>query len=529
MAVVCGCSGNGPPSSDSGPTPPTNTIDPAPACAAASPGRAPLRRLSHTEYRHTLDDLFGNPALTAEATAGFLAETESLGFRNNADFLHVLTPVAQRYMDAAETIADRVAVGLTGCTDAACLQDWMRSFGRRVYRRPLTRDEGLAYDRLITAGITEDGPAEAVRWVVFTMLQSPNFLYRVELGIPGAPGYTKVRGYAMASRLSYLLWQSMPDEPLLNAAASGRLQSSEDVLAQAERMLDHPRARRFYRFFEEWLDLNDLPFIERDAAFGPLGTLREDLAGETKAFINHIVWQTENASLNELLTAPYTFVNASLASHYGLSDPGGAGFERVSVDPSRRAGFLTQGAVLAVHDRPRRTSIVNRGLKIRTALLCQTVGAPPDDVQLSFPETTADLSQRERLAQHRVDPRCAGCHNLIDPMGLPFENFDALGRWRTVDDGGRAIDPSTEMTATDFDGPVANAADLAQRLAESELVRRCFTTQLFRFAYGRRETADDACSQRQLDQAFAASGYSVRALLLALTQTDAFLYRPVAE
>ena len=540
LLMAAACQGTiGSPAEDADPSPGSNPgsnpgagpgTPPGASCTVPVIGRAPLRRLSHNEYRNSLNDLFGNPSLTEVATAGFLAETESLGFRNNADFLQVLPVVAQRYMDAAEVVAETVAPTVTDCTDAACLQTWMQTLGQRIYRRPLNEAEVAAYGQLINAGIAESGPTEAARWVVFTMLQSPSFLYRVELGVPGATGYAAVTGYEMASRLSYLLWQSMPDDALMAAAAAGDLDTPQGVMTAAQRMLADPKARRTYRFFEEWLDLDELPFIERDTdIFGPLGSLPAAFAQETEAFINHVVWDTEGSSFAELMSAPYTFANANLAEHYGLSGPVGEAFERVDLDPSQRAGIFTQGGVLAVHDRPSRTSIVLRGLKMRTDVMCQTVGAPPDDVELSFPEITADLSQRDRLAQHRVDPNCAGCHNLIDPLGIPFENFDAVGRWRDQDALGHTIDPSSALNFSDVDGPVANAAAMAGRLAESQLVRSCFTTQMFRFAYGRRETPEDVCSQQQLETAFASSGHSIRALLLALTQTDAFLYRPVAE
>ncbi|HEY3256222.1 MAG TPA: DUF1588 domain-containing protein, partial [Polyangiaceae bacterium] len=249
------------------------------------------------------------------------------------------------------------------------------------------------------------------------------------------------------------------------------------------------------------------------------------LQQETRSFVTSVLARPEG-NLSDLFTAPYTYANASLAKHYGLSGPVGSDFVRV--DAPGRAGVLTQGMMLA-RDKPTRTSIVRRGLKVRLDVLCELVPAPPPNVNLTLDTTnTEKLTQRARLEQHRVDPSCAGCHNLMDPVGVVFEGFDAVGRPRSTDEQGAAVDTTSTISQTkDANGPASNPAQLGQLLAQSEEVRACYVTKSFRFFYGRDTGPADACSLAQLAQSFKGKAYSLSELLIALTRTDAFLYLPV--
>ncbi|HMJ15185.1 MAG TPA: DUF1592 domain-containing protein [Polyangiaceae bacterium] len=505
-------------------------------CKQLNPGEAPIRRLSNAEYRNTVADLLGKPALAQQVTAKFVSETESLGFRNNARFLQINSVVAQQYMDAAEEVAKTLRTDRTlwPCTPAAgserdCATRFIQDFGRKAYRRSLTNEEVTRYQGLYDKADADYTFDAAIEWIAFTMLQSPHFLNRVEFGAGSTDGKAYVRPgpYEMASRLSYLLWQSMPDATLFEAAEAGKLATDAEVAEQARRMLQDPKARRVYQFFDEWLDLDELPAMQRDTDTfaGYSNALPGLFAQEAKSFIEHVLWN-EGGDVKQLFTAPYTFVNADLARHYGISGVTGTEFQRVNA-PAGRAGLLGLGGVLSVHDKPTRTSIVLRGLRVRTDLLCQTIGAPPADVVLDLPEVSAGVPQRQSLEQHRADPTCAQCHNRLDPIGIVFENFDALGRLRTEDELGNPIDTRGEITNTrDANGAVANAIELSARLADSQEVRECLTRQTFRFFYGRGEKTEDSCSLKQLDTAFEKSNYSIQDLLVALTQTDAFLYRP---
>jgi hypothetical protein len=359
------------------------------------------------------------------------------------------------------------------------------------------------------------------------MLQSTQFLYRVEFGTAKGSDFAPSQ-YEIANRLSYLVWQSMPDQALFDAADKGELSDKKQIEAQARRMLKDPKATRLLEYFDQWLDLDHLSTFERDANVYPNipQNLPDLLKGETHAFVSQLL-QSPTGSLSELLTGQYSYLNADLAKHYGASGPTGADFVRVELPG--RSGILTQGMLLS-HDKPTRTSIVRRGLKVRLDLLCEKVPAPPNDVQLNLESLGDGLTQRQRLEKHRTEASCSGCHTLMDPIGVVFEAFDAVGRPRTLDEGGKPVDTSSEITATlDLNGPVADAAALGKGLANSQEVRDCYVTQSFRFFYGRDYTTADQCSMAELLIAFRDSRQSLSELVVALTQTDQFLYRSAPE
>jgi hypothetical protein len=506
------------------------------ACAKPAPGSAPLRRLSNAEYRNTLQDLLADvsgigPAV-ALASGNFVEEAESLGFRNNVDFLGVSPLIAQGYMDSAESLAPLVANTdkLIGCTsaDAACAQQFVESFGKRAFRRPLSTEEVARYTALYDKAAAKGYDFKTgIEWIVFSMLQSTEFLYRVELGAARGQDYVPSQ-YEVANRLSYLVWQSMPDQALFDAAEKGELGTKKQIEAQARRMLKDPKASRLLEYFDQWLDTDHLSALTRDPEVYPglPANLPELLQNETHAFVTYLL-QSPTGSLSELLTGQYSFLDADLAKHYGVTGPTGAAYERVNMPG--RSGVLTQGMMLS-RDKPTRTSIVRRGLKVRLDLLCEKVPAPPNNVQLNLEALGSGLTQRQRLEQHRTDASCAGCHTLMDPIGVVFEGFDAVGRARTTDEGGAAVDTRSTITATrDLNGPVADAVELGQALANSQEVRDCYVTQSFRFFYGRDYTAADQCSMAELLIAFRDSKQSLAELIVALTQTDQFLYRPAPE
>ncbi|HYQ04019.1 MAG TPA: DUF1592 domain-containing protein [Polyangiaceae bacterium] len=508
------------------------------ACKNPTPGRAPLRRMSNAEYRNTMTDLLGDSpttqALVASATRSFPSETESLGFRNNADYLGVSTLVAQGYVDAAEQFLDSIAANKTflSCSPTAgaeldCARTFIDNFGKRAFRRPLTADESTQYAAIFDKSLKAYDFDSAVRATAFAFLQSPKFLYRVEFGAAPANSTTRPSPYEMANRLSYLFWQSMPDQSLFDAAEADQLSTPAQIEEQARRMLKSTKASRLLEYFDEWLGTDTLPTtFTRDATLYPDldPNLVPLLQQETRAFVTSVLSRPDG-NLSDLFTAQYTFANADLAKHYGLTGVTGSDFTKV--DAPGRAGVLTQGMMLA-RDKATRTSIVRRGLKVRVDVLCQLVPAPPPDVNLTLETTnTSNLTQRERLEQHRTVPSCAACHDSMDPVGVVFEGFDAVGRPRTADEHGAAVDTNSTITRTkDANGPVSNPNELGAMLAKSEEVRSCYVTKSFRFFYGRDADPADACSLAQLSQSFKGKAYSLSELLIALTQTDAFQYLP---
>jgi hypothetical protein len=332
----------------------------------------------------------------------------------------------------------------------------------------------------------------------------------------------------MASRLSYTFWQAPPDEELRNAARDGLLETPEQIQAQALRLLADERAFRLYEFFEQWLDLDELRVIERDPVLVPNvpAQLPELLKAESRAFIQHLLADPDS-TFTDLLGAKYTFANQALAAHYGLEGPTGDIFEKV--DAPQRSGVLTQG-MLAVRDTATHTSIVRRGLKMRTDFLCQIVPAPPDNVDLTLDGIGKDLTQAEKLAIHREHPSCNKCHTLMDPLGIAFEEFDTVGRFRTTDEYGSPLTTAGEIADTlDADGPVSSVDDVAAALSESVEAQQCYMIQNFRFFFGREARREDLCSQAQLTQVFQSTDQSLVEMLVGLAETDAFLYKAALQ
>jgi hypothetical protein len=376
----------------------------------------------------------------------------------------------------------------------------------------------------------------AARMVFETMLMSPQFLYRIETGSPvdGSPGVLKVNPWGLASRLSYFLWGSTPDDTLLKAAQDGKLVTAADVRREAERMYGSPRSRTVVRRFTRfWLDLNNVDQQGKDATLFPdytpaIGAL---MRTQTETLAEHLYFDG-GGTLGEMLTAPYSYMNNTLAKFLGATGPTGAAFEKVQLDPAKHAGVLTEPAFLSYNATVDKTHPILRGVAVMRKFLCNPPPDPPPGiVDGTGTVTDPNATQRDRLAAHRTNPSCGGCHQYIDPIGLTFENFDAVGRWHDLEKSGKPVDASGALTNTDVDGPVTNALGLSAKLAQSAQVQKCVTVNWFRYANGRGEVAGDSCSITRADAAMTKAGGNLRELVLALTQTDAFLYRvaPGAE
>ncbi len=504
-------------------------------CETPTPGAAPLRRLSNFEYENSVADLTGSPELAKKVSATLVREPTSLGFRNSASALTIPPLLAEKYVQAALDVAHD-AIDLPGwfpcaldAADQACIQTFVEDFGKRAYRRPLTREELVRFSELYAKSITEEGDyRKAVEWVVATMLSSSNFLFRVELD-GDASAVHQLSPYEMAQRLSYLLWQTMPDDELFRAAEAGELATDEGLEAQTRRMLKDERAFRVYEFFEQWLNVDELLSVTRDPESYPeyRPALQERLGLESRMFVNHLL--ANGGTLEELFTADYTFADTTLAAHYGLAPvDAAAGFAQV--EAPGRSGILTQAGLL-IHDHAKSSSMVRRGLKVRTDWLCQTVNAPPADVDVSPPVLDGTLTQRQRLEAHRTEPSCEGCHMLMDPVGAIFDGFDALGRARTMDEAGAAIEVGGDLIGTrDIDGHYDSVGALGKALANSEQVRDCVVQQSFRFFFGRELESADTCSKAQIKQGFARRGYKLEDLIMSLMRSDQFRYRkPVPD
>ncbi len=496
------------------------------------PGPSPLRRLTRFEYGNTIRDLLGD---TGGHEDDFPAEAEVHGFDNNASSMTVTPALAEQYARAADKIADRATEHfetLMECDPAkqgehTCVDSFVRRFGRRAWRRPLRAAE---HSRLMDFFEQMRGQYEfrrALRSLLAVLLQSPHFLYRVEIE-PSEFEETRIvrpNPWEMASRLSYLLWATMPDEALFEAAQNNKLGAPEDIARQARRMLRDPKARRMLRHFtSQWLDLQLTDAIDRDSdLWNP--AMRSAMRAETETFVERTVLDGPG-DLKTLLTASHTWVNDWGARLYEVSSPQGSNMERVELDPSQRAGLLTHPSILTITAKTKETSPVLRGHFVRDRFLCQTLPPPPGNVDTTLPEPQPGLTTRERLSEHSDNDACSGCHQLMDPIGFGLESYDEMGIWRD-EENGTPIDTRGELSATDVDGDFEGAVQLAHALATSQQVAQCIRTHWFHFAYGRTSTEEDTCTISHLDRVFQESNLSMVELIVALTQTNAFLYRRV--
>ena len=491
--------------------------DAPPSNGTISVGGYHMMRLTSAEYDHTVRDLLGD--VTSPAS-GFSPDEKVGPFDAN-----VLAPpsevMLEDYMQAAESLAAKAVediAALTGCGDTlgtdACADTFIEAFGTRAYRRPLAADQAERLRAVYQAGKALDGFAHGIELVVRAALQSPFFLYRVEVGAPiaDAPGIAELDGWEIASRLSYFLWDSMPDAELFEAAERGDLATPEGIEAQARRLLSSPRAEPMLAAFHiQWMGLGVT--LQKDADAFPEfdDALIDSMRAETGLFATDVI-SSGDGSLSTLLTAPYTFADAALAAIYGV-DRGDADpneLVRVELDPAQRGGLLTRLGVLSATSHIDRTSVVLRGRFLRTVVLCSPLPPPPADVDVS------------NVGADRTKPPCSNCHDLMDPMGRGLEQYDAIGRFL---DG---ADADGALVGTDVDGAFQGGAELSARLAESAQVRDCVARQWFRFALGRPENEQlDERSLGAIDAAF--DGGDLRELIVSLTLTDAFRFRPLEE
>jgi len=512
-------------------------IDETPTCtdaASVDAGLTKLRRLTREQLDRTIEDL-----LDIEAGARrTLAPDERIGpFHSNA-IAPVTDLLVQQYQELAARIAAQVEprmaeltpCDLAGDLGTACAIQFVERFGLRAFRRPLAAEEVDGLVALYTLAASSGGPSHGFRRVVEAMLQSPAFLYHGDIGMSGVPSASPepIDDYGLASRLSYFLWNSMPDDELFELAARGELVERSTLAAQVTRMLQDPRAEHAIALFHrQWLALEGLEDATKnpDSYPGFDQALAAAMLEETDRFSRHVVLEGDGM-LSTLLTATYSFPDARLLELYGIAPPDGfTPGDRVELDASERAGILTLPAFLAKHAHSNQSSPIHRGIIVRENLLCQPIPPPPANVAGAPPPPDEITSTRERFAAHVADPTCAGCHAFIDPPGLAFEHYDAIGRYREVDGLG-PVDASGELVnvSAALAGWFEDALELSGKLATSEDVGHCVARQWFRFALGRIESASDACSLQEIEVSFQASKGNIRELLTQIVLSDAFIH-----
>lgn len=513
--------------------PPGQTSSAQCGSGAIEPGRSPIRRLTRAEFNNVVRDLLSDTTAPARS---FAPEEESLGFDNNADALGMSGLLAEQIMEASEKLAAVAVTELDAIAPAcdplkegesACARKFITTWGKRAWRRALSEEEITELLALFEKGKADGGYKPGIELVIQRMIQSPYFMYRVEEGDPATlkDGAVRLTGYEQASRLSFFLWNSTPDDALMGDAESGKLETAEGVAEVARRMLKDPRAKQSVaNFHAQWLELGKLETAPKDATLFPDFDLamRASLRKETETFVDAVFWN--NGSFDEFLLAPYTYMDSNVAGIYGMPAPSGSGFVKVALDPSQRSGILTQPSILALHAKSNQSSPVHRGKFVRERLFCMQLPPPPNDIVIEPPDPDPSASTRERFKEHSTNPACTGCHRMMDPLGFGFEHYDAVGKWRTKD-GSFDVDARGEIHATDSDGTFTGAIELGKRLAQSKQVKACIVTQWFRYTYGRGETESDSCAMKHLNESFAKAKYDLRELMIALTQTDAFRFK----
>ncbi len=524
LAALCACTGDightGSPDSGGSAGPPS--VDPLLAIESGA------RRLTQAELDNTLRDLLGEDTAPA---ARLLNEDEFRPFDND----YTIQQASDALITSLEVLAKEVAEravddpaqleALVPCTpaidgDEPCFREFLGSFLPRALRRPITPEDIDAYLPLLSFASEENAVVEndfytAIELVISAAVQDPELLYRIEEGKPGSEsGLLELGGHEIANRMSYLLWATMPDDVLFAAAADGTLATPEGRRAEALRMLGDGKARsQLHRFHAMWLGYRTIPHTpDLVAAFNR----------ETSALIDRVVLD-EPGSYLRLFTLDETFVDDALADHYGLPRPdGGEGW--VSYEGSGRAGILGHGAMLAAFSKFEDTSPTQRGILVRTRLMCEAVPRPPPNVDTDQPPGGGmdALCKYDRYAEHRdQSSSCAGCHSLVDPIGFGLENFDVAGRFREHDDGlpECIIEGSGEIVGVgEFSGP----GELSELLVENDYIDACAVKQFLTFALGRETTSYETALLSELTEAFRSGNHDFKTFIVDFIASDRF-------
>jgi PAS domain-containing protein len=513
---------------------------------AFKPPAPTIRRLLARQYKSSVRDLLGDGAAAAATPP---ADSSLNGFDAiGAAQLGVSDDAVTKYEVSARAVAaaamgDTARIGtFLSCDPAspgdaaaasACRKDFARSFGRLAFRRPLDTEEVDRY-----AGVAEVASAElgdfnsGIEYAILAFLQSPSFLYQVEIGTidPTRPTLRRLDGYEMASRMSYFLVGSTPSPELLDAAEKGALNDAEGARKAALALLARPEARAALdSFYAELLRLRDLDSVVKDANAFPQFSpkLAQAMREETLHLIDDIVWD-QNSDYRDVLDADYTFVNGDLAALYGLPAPEGDGSDFIKVqlpEDQKRGGLLGQASFLSLFSHTSLSSPTLRGKFVRERLLCQAIPAPPANVNTVLPSDPNAKTARQKLEVHQTAPGCKSCHVAMDLIGFGLENYDAVGAFRTTENG-ETIDAKSEIAGMgSFDG----ARQLGGLLREQPEVTSCVVRNIFRSATGHIDTSGESPALKELDASFADSGYRMQDLLVELVASDAFRLVGVVE
>ncbi|MFO0727326.1 MAG: DUF1592 domain-containing protein [Myxococcota bacterium] len=492
-----------------------------------------LRRLTTEQYLASVKSLLGvstagipltEPVSPVSGFPAIGAASAAISSNGVAQFEGAAGFLAAAVIGSPSARASVSPCAPSSITDETCFRAFITRFGRQAFRRALTAEEVDAYAALtlMVAGNTND-PWQGIQSTISAFLQSPNFLYLPEIGEPDPDqaGRMRFTNEEMASRLSYFLTGDRPDDALLDAAEAGELTTSAGLTAAIDRLLAKDEARAAVRsFFSVMLALEGLDNFTRPAALYPAftPTLGAALKEETLRTLEDAVFDRD-LDYRRVFDQRETFVNAELASFYGVPAPSGSGFQRVSLPEGPRRGLLGQAGVLAVHDHESTTSPTKRGLFVLTRLLCQPLAlAPPAGVRIP-PLPTGMLTARQKLAPHSSITGCAGCHVAMDAVGLSLEHFDAMGVYRDTDHN-LAIDDSGVLGPSTYRGE----AELASLIANAPAAGPCLISALYGVSVGHLADDFDKDSFAALVHTYDTSGGRVRAVLKAIAQSDGFRF-----
>ena len=527
-----GNSGNG--SGGNGSTPPIPEILPEPVEACESKEFTPARvwRLSDDQFMNAISDLLPGSTVPTILTPGRSAQQ----FIDFAEQFEINPAVASSIRASVTSVAEsavRNLDALLGCKPgqdaAACAKAFNEGFASRAFRRPLEDAEKQGLDALYKEGAAKS-QAEGVRMVIAAVLQSGSFLYRTELGrgtAPVAPGQRiELTLHELASALSFLLLNTIPDASLRAAADDGSLAKADVFRAQVDRLLSQPKvqdhlAQVFVKYMGLGLGLDPM-LGEKNKDLTP--ELKTSMEGEVRQFLKDLL--TNGGTIKDLITSNKGFSDANLAKLYGVPAPSGTGLSPVTYPAAERSGILTLSGIIGRYSVGHPEVFI--GKFIRDEFLCYEISPPPDDPAIEQEAmASANLPVREQSDRRVAHGTCGGCHRFMDPAGLTFMNYDALGRYRKDGADGKAIDASGKREgAGDVDGPVKDAVELGQRLAKSKVVRSCIESKMFGYALGRLTGDIDSCELKRIDKFVADGGGKLSDLMAAVMLSSAFRTRP---
>jgi hypothetical protein len=515
------------------------------------PGPAPLRRLTLVEYQNTVRDLLGIetsavpvkglPSDQDSSLSGFFRGSALTTGTDARAFMNLANGLGELAAGKAGSLVPCKPIPTAAPAQETCADQFIEKFGLRAFRRPLS---GAEKDALKTLYKAQRGPdvnasfEQAIGTMVGAILQTPYFLYHWELGpnaplkdVKGDPKVARFNSYEMASKLSYLFWSSMPDDKAFESAAAGKLNSPEEIGAEARRLLSDPRAKDgIADFHMQWLEVGAVAELQKDPSFKDYTpAVAQAMAREVVEFANSVfLGPKADGKLETLMSSPRSFVDAGLAKLYGMTGVTGTDMKEVDLAQSNRAGIFTKGAFLATKADADVGIPPSRGDLVLRRAMCIHLVVPPTLQVPAVAEPSPDKTTRERYSVHSADQCARACHELVDPVGFAFENYDAVGAFRTTENG-KPVDASGSLKLGNGTLNFKNAVEFVGQLAKAPEVQDCMVRQWMRYGLKRHELDSEEASFKALQAGFKTANYDMRELLVALTKTRAFTHRALSE